>query len=804
MDPTFLSIAPDALADAGRQSNAGTNPGEIIGWRADDARSALLTSDPDKLIRAWRTTVDRSPGGVRLAVSGVDLGVAWTAVARLRAASGVASAFLVDQKLSPFPLTGIRLRVGVLAGSRSAETANGSPIGPAGETLVLRDPAEACDILIVDGAAELARAGDGGFRAGIVLVLTPDRRPDADELRFIGAAARTLSAGMWAVVDHRPAEVVRALIDAAADDESLDVAIGRYLYLVVAHPGALETTGRMAMTGADGAEAPQKPPRYVGAQVYDDAGVRRRHAFRPGVRHDVSVRIGPYDEDWLQSGEVDERTLISTGDGAALDVFLTVDLTTGMLTTPRKALVLPRLGASREVTFPVDVPADQDVLRLSVNVYQQQRLVQVLVVTGPVHAEDIGPGGATLSVTRSVLRPITADTGWRPPFDASLGFHAGGSADALVVNRGRGARLDTGRLADLQRELTGVLQTAVGADGALGAEAGGEQQTALLRSLARYGQDFYREMVRQGFADLSTAGYLQVVTAENDVAWPVEMVYDRGYPVRNARLCRQWRTALTAGTCGCRRTPGTQARRVVCPLGFWGIRMVIERRILSGATTAPGSATFQTDPLPDRRTLRPIDSVVFAAKHGTVGPADRDRIRGAYRDRLGVRVDEASSWRQWRSLIREQGPPLLVLLSHNAVDDDATTVLEIGRSSQILIGEVGPNYVVRPGPPDDGPGPLVLLLGCNTAISEAPWQEAVARFRDGSAAVVVGTVVETLGSQAVEAACEIAEVLSGGRRSFGELIREARRGLLRKGLTVALSVVAFGDADWDVSARSPR
>jgi hypothetical protein len=232
--------------------------------------------------------------------------------------------------------------------------------------------------------------------------------------------------------------------------------------------------------------------------------------------------------------------------------------------------------------------------------------------------------------------------------------------------------------------------------------------------------------------------------------------------------------------------------------------MVIERRLLAGAAADPGSTVFQTDPLPDRRALRPIDTVVFAAKHGTVRRADRDRMRDAYGGGLGARVDEATSWTQWRTLVQSQAPPLLVLLSHNAVDDDNTLTLEIGRRSRILIGEIGPGYVGRHQPSGAGPGPLVMLLGCNTAISDAPWQEAVTRFRDSSAAVVVGTIVETLGTQAVAAACEIAGVLRQGRGPFGELMREARRRLLLQGLTVGFSVVAFGDADWELPGTGTR
>ena len=681
---------------------------------------------------------------------------------------------------------------------------------------VLREAAEACDVLVLDDHRDLDRAGE--FNARIVLALAPDGLPDAAELRSIGATAQHMSAGMWAVGDGGLGEAVRGLVAAAARNQPLDVVLNTRFVMVVAHPEALWTEPpeagaelpdgglplpeTLTEDGSESSPATGDEPRYLAAQVYDAAGIRRRYAFQRGARHELSVRIGPHDDTWLESGVLEEQTLDWDENGATVKVFVTVNLPTGVLSTNPKILVLPRKGTSRELSIPFDVPADQETLRLTVHVYQRNRVVQVLDLAGPVADEDVPVGGARLAAVRSLLQPMAADPEERQAFDASFAFHAGGEGEAVVVGSGRPARLDTVELGELQRSLTVILRRAVGADGAESVRPGSEQQTAMLRELARFGIAFYRELVRQGFGRLSEAEYLQVVTSEKDGAWPVEMVYDRGVPGAHARLCSRWQQALQDGRCGCARRTSTKPRRVICPLGFWGIRMVIERRMLAGAKGGRGTATFQTDPLPGRRALRAVDAVVFAAKHGPVSAADRDRIRDAYRRRLGLRVDEATSWRQWRELVDSHGPPLLLLLSHNTEGREQNTrVLQIGQDSEVLVDVVGEEYVVPPGRNDGVPGPVVVLLGCNTAISDTPWQDPVSRFRYGSAAVVIGTVVETLGDQAAEAACEIAVAIAGGPRRFGDLMRAARRALLAKGLAIAFSVIAFGDADWDVPAR---
>ncbi|BCY10797.1 hypothetical protein [Actinoplanes sp. L3-i22] len=810
MAGNLSSFDPDAFADAGLRADQLTDLAQPLAWHGDDAGPRLARSDPAQLIGSWQTVIDESPGGIRLAVSGVELADASPTLARLRKATGVASAFLADEGLCPFPLSDDRLRIGVLPGSSMIGSLTGVPA----ELRVLTDAAGACDVLVLDDYRDLDRAG--AFSARILLTLAPGGLPGAAVLRTIGAAAELMSAGMWAIGDAGLDEAVRSLVDAAAHHQPLDVAI-RQFAIIVAHPEALLTEpppepdaadpareGRpLPSDGSESSPVIDDEPRYLAVQVYDSAGIRRRRAFRRGARHEISVRIGPHDDTWLDSGPIEEQPLDWDEHGATVRVFLTVNLTTGVLATEPRTLVLPRQGASRELSFAFDVPAAQDTLRLSVHVYQQNRVVQVLDLVGPVADEDVTVGGARLSAVRSLLRPMPAGTGARQPFDASLGFYAGGDGEAVIVGADRPARLDTVELAELQRNLTDILRRAVGEDGAVNARPGSAQQTAMLRDLARFGIAFYQELVRQGFAHLSGAVFVQVVTSEKDGAWPIEMVYDRGVPDAHARLCRRWRQALDTGRCDCPEAPGTKARRVICPLGFWGIRMVIERRMLAGAGATRGTAVFQTDPLPGRRSLREIDAMVFAAKHGPVSAADRGRIRDAYRRRLGLRVDEATSWRQWRRLVDSHGPPLLVLLSHNTEGREQNTrVLQIGQKSEVLIDVVGTEYVVPPRQDAGVPGPVVVLLGCNTAISDTPWQDPVSRFRYGSAAVVIGTVVETLGGQAAEAACEIAVAIAGGPRRFGDLMRAARRALLAKGLAIAFSVVAFGDADWDVPARS--
>ncbi|MFD0345962.1 hypothetical protein ACFQ0M_07510 [Kitasatospora aburaviensis] len=92
---------------------------------------------------------------------------------------------------------------------------------------------------------------------------------------------------------------------------------------------------------------------------------------------------------------------------------------------------------------------------------------------------------------------------------------------------------------------------------------------------------------------------------------------------------------------------------------------------------------------------------------------------------------------------------------------------------------------------DRGTGPIVMLLGCNTAQEDISWQNVAARFLEKSAPVVVGTLVPTLGPQAAVMAGIAAVMLAENtneNRSIGELVRDIRRRLLTLGYTLAMAV----------------
>ncbi|MEV0536132.1 hypothetical protein [Kitasatospora sp. NPDC050463] len=555
-----------------------------------------------------------------------------------------------------------------------------------------------------------------------------------------------------------------------------------------------------------GAATARPGARFLQALVTVQAtGEQRRQAFRPGAVHDVHLRVGPGSAEWhALAAEFPEENLTYRGAGARLLVEFYEDRATASRHAPRK-IVLPDRGASSEAVFPVSVGPGEQEIRCGARVYHENRLLQRLELVGPVGPADRPVAGQEITVHGELFSSLVTAPGTAPRHDgdrrAVIRVESGESADIRLGGKSTPVRLDglDDFRARIREHLGDVLARDVDAQ-----EPGDHAPDDLLRGLAQQGSTLFDQLVRLGLGTLKDVTFLQVVSAEAAELWPVEFVYDYGYPRDGARLCAHWREALATGTCSCGRaaTAAGPGRRTVCPLGFWGIRMEIERRVerdrLAGTVVEP-------DATDEGRPLRPVDSVLFAASN-KVRAADRTATTRALQASFGVNgLHTAASWRAWRKVVRTQGPPLLLALPHHGRDEGNTIVLEIGnrmrpsRLPSVLIGRQDILSDLREG----DTGPIVMLLGCTMAEADVSWQNVAAKFLQESAPVVVGTLVPTLGRQAAVMATIAATMLAdraNDGKSIGALVRDIRRRLLALGFTLAMSIVAFGDARWLVES----
>jgi hypothetical protein len=643
--------------------------------------------------------------------------------------------------------------------------------------------------------------GDGDGGPAPIIDLVPDR-PDT---RFIPRMAAAMGAEGFAMAEPPPADDAMTMAEAPSDDA-----------MTMAEPPAddamtmAEPPADVEMTIAEGpAETPEV--RRLQAEITETAsGKRRRHAFAPGTAHTLGVHIGPGAAGALSADAFPEADVhFDTAVGALLDVEL---VTTGPDGTARQhqPMVLPPSGATAQARFALPVAAGATEVTCSVLVFQGARLLQSAEIRGPVAKKDAKVAGEGIRFVRTADLATTS-VERSAPIDASLSFHVGSAGEALLVGGDGPSRIiSIGGLAELQTQIRMLLMQAANVDADDGLDhgsdtdsagsPGSEQQVELMRGLARVGNMLHQRL-RPQLGGVSIEHTVQVTTADDDVI-PIEMVYDFGFPSSKAGLCKNWQKALVDGRCPtCRPRDGKT--RVVCPMGFWGVRLMVERQLATSGGQA-GDASPVGQPRPGLDTLPAIDRVLFAASDRVDGisKAQRQRTIDLLHERLGDRCRTADSWRAWRKAIPEHRPGLLITLPHNEGAPDGLRMLEIGHRSHLDIGAVTSDYVVAA---DAAVGPVVLLLGCDTAHADVSWQSAASAFRRRGAAVVVGTLVQALGRQTAPMTRLIADALWGPdavtSTTVGEVVRSVRRRLIAQGMTLGMSLVAFGDADWLITSE---
>ncbi|MBS0509752.1 MAG: hypothetical protein JSR42_01010 [Proteobacteria bacterium] len=325
---------------------------------------------------------------------------------------------------------------------------------------------------------------------------------------------------------------------------------------------------------------------------------------------------------------------------------------------------------------------------------------------------------------------------------------------------------------------------------------------SLLRDMARHGAGLYNQLCDQGFTDPGERIQVLNLDAANDV--PLEFVYDRGYPLRDAPLCQPGLAALRSGEGGCPvcALPAADEERsaapVICPYGFWSLRKIIER-------VASGDGREASVPRGTRRALPPIDAVVFASSH--LVPEDERSATCEALQRCTGHLLVAEDWLQWRAALRSH-PPLLVVLPHHGVQA-ALDYLEIGDPAQdedhgkLSHAQIGRDCV---NPDARDPGPIVLLLGCQTgAQTETGYVQITRRIQQQHAAIVLGTLAQILGRHAAPLARELVAELAAvddPQADFGTVMRRLRRRMLARGYLMALCLVAQGDAEWRLTPRA--
>lgn len=562
-------------------------------------------------------------------------------------------------------------------------------------------------------------------------------------------------------------------------------------------------------------------PRWLQGQVYEEerSGWRRRiGSFRAGTRHQIRLRIGPGDDDWMGVQEpFDETPLPEQEEFHRLEVILASTVLPESIQL--RSVQLPAGGGpSTEARFEVTVPEELDVVEVSITVLYENQHLQAGLLRGRVTSETddpeagesilLLPGQASRvdfagSSTRDSARISNTQPSSAPP-DLSLQL----SSNVVVVSSGQGKVFSVPLvgLEKLIRVISEKLKYAAGVAAQLGAERIDQGEgLALLRTLAAQGRFLRNLLLFYGglprFGHLARIRRVQVVSPFSAEYLPVEFFYDGPAPNEDAQLCDHFESAAGGdSTCGhCRAL--SDGGRFVCPLLFWGLNRIIERQVRAQPTgrgeTIPCST--QVEPAQGEDALGRLQRILLASSN-RVSEADQIATLKAARA-IDPEAQEAEDWDEWKDWAEKAQPGLLVVLPHSVTTSLDFEALEIGDRELLRLDEVDTRW-----PSSKKAAPVVLLLGCNTALAEITYQDFIDRIRCRGAAVVVGTLTSVLGQHSAPVAREFLRQLSQGDNvgpsTFGEVMRRIRRRMLRAGNVMALALVAYGSSEWRLKGSS--
>lgn len=583
-------------------------------------------------------------------------------------------------------------------------------------------------------------------------------------------------------------------------------------------------------------------PRYIHQRSFrqEPPGlVEERVGYVVGEAVLVQIHIGPLREDSIAApGAFPEERLPPDEDVHRLQV---------VFHEPRQfeepmvgEIELPRAGDSSAADF-VFTPSAEGAFEGRVTVLHRGRVLQTVLLHTQVYASSWIRPAAGLGIRLADLAEVRhdwSDLAKRRQFDlAVVHNHSSDGQSSLTAMAGArawateldGIEQPVRKLNDL---LSGVAHSVL--DHGDGLDQG--ENPKLLVGLARVGANLYSLLYRDQLSQLASEGFdigdekvthVQVVSARPDAVVPLEFLYDYNAPDPDATVCPQHRQALEEGHCPADCARRGAPRRHVCPMGFWGLKKVIERHLFDPkameAAPAGAKVLVRVEAVEGRDRLD-LRSGALLGHSTEVKPEEVTALVARLLRDLPRGLALVKDWDEWMAAIGKHKPALLVAFPHNEGREE-DVLLEIGGGALYTL-DLPTDYVRA----DPNATPVVFLLGCDVAGTAQDFSSHVRYFRQAGAAVVVSTIATVFGPHAVRVGEAILEGLlqatavagatdaaagpgSAGAAGagaaaaaspgaqppvarIGEALRDARRAALLESLPMAMCVVAFGDADW--------
>lgn len=476
-----------------------------------------------------------------------------------------------------------------------------------------------------------------------------------------------------------------------------------------------------------------------------------------------------------------------------------------------RSVLLPPDGASSEARFEF-TPKEAGRFRGRFSVLYRGRILQTSLLEAPVFRSAgarVEGSGEIFLKRETEQRRNWKELGARRAFDLAI-FNNDGSDRVPSVTIIAKQRAVARRLENMQQPVERIssLLSRVADDPKAykrGIDKGAGLQ--LMVDLAVMGRELYDLLFVKQFKRTATNQFfdtpdeienIQVVSAKPESIVPVEFFYDRETPARDAKMCPSFKTALNKGKCVSNCEGAHAQTDYVCPMGFWGMRKIIERHTAyDDPLPDAADAILTSEPTGERPAIPLRAGAILGFSNKVASRSATPLVTKVLKPRTNDNAAKVQDWDDWFARNASMKPSVLIAYPHTGEDEQAIyrRELELGGGLLTTVG-------MRKGYADavDGPPTMVFLLGCNQAGAPTDFGTPVGHFRTNGASVIVSTIATVR----IEHAPQIGNLLINTiyERSaqapvrLGEAMREVRRAALIKSLPVALALFAFGDVDW--------
>ncbi|MGB8859864.1 MAG: hypothetical protein WCC60_11445, partial [Ilumatobacteraceae bacterium] len=522
-------------------------------------------------------------------------------------------------------------------------------------------------------------------------------------------------------------------------------------------------------------EAGPPPDRFVNLRVASvgadgTAGDDEVIAFVGGARYRLSVAVRAK----TAAGARSLAAPLALPDLAEQTLTVVVFPKGRMDLAQKDTLTIVGHGDSKFCAFDVTVPTDRPVFEVVIGVFGdgplQAGLLRGRIVAGEAEAFT-GEGWTFALAALGVLG--VSDTLPTMIVDDNP---TTGEVTTLSLSAGQ---LEQSAVGEGKRALREAVLAALAAEGRRPTL---KQLAPTLAQLAIDGRLLRDQLLGAGPSKFDGAQLVRVFSSEAGDPLPLELVYDHPAPLdHKVPICGPALAGATECTSDC---ASRGDHRVVCPFGFWGTNRVVERQ----RATRPDGAEQRP---PGALHVSQAAVVGISGKVDAVDRAASRKIRRAFRS-LVHRSTAVTTWDDWDAAVGA-GAPLLTLVTHTDTVD-GRPALEIGdRMRPLHLLEQGS---INPG--GGKPGPLVLLMGCDTAHIAGSYTNVVDRLHALGADVVVAMQTPVRGTQIARLLEELSSQLHGelvgpGPARVGHALQRTRAELLRSGRIIGMALVTTGD-----------